>query len=209
MAKPSKRHLDETAKIAKNGGVRLTKAYKYQVLLCQHLVFGATFGNFHVLQGCGQARPDHRPESRRGQQRLHHRLVKSGGPNPLSLGIAGKSRKRDWSGAKFSHKNLIRLQCSMNVSENMMLKFGTAVRTVFVKNLVEKHLAGALTGRNRFLSELHEIDTVTVTNKRSGKESVVGVFCNDVKVLVTTLIGLREINPDTCDVQVGADSGQS
>ena len=80
------------------------------------------------------------------------------------------------------------LQCSMNVSDNMMLKFGTAaVRTAFGQNSVEKHLAGALTDRNRFLSELYEIDTVTVTNKRSGKEeSVVGVFCNDVKVLVTT-----------------------
>ena len=56
MAKPSKRHPDEIAEIAKTEAFTIGKrTYKCQVLLCQHLVFVATFGNFHVLKGCGQA----------------------------------------------------------------------------------------------------------------------------------------------------------
>ena len=100
------------------------------------------------------------------------------------------------------------------VIHTFIRKVARAFRTVKGRDSVEPNLSSALTKRNNALSELYDVRILEVPEK-GGKhdppltEEKVGVFCSDLKELVSHLIEHRELDPSNCDVHIGIDGGIS
>ena len=79
---------------------------------------------------------------------------------------------------------------------------------------MEPHLSTALTNRNHTLDNLFYADTLSIKKKvnSSSEEPViekkVGVFCSDLKGLISHLIQCRQIDPEKSDIHIGIDGGQ-
>ena len=81
-------------------------------------------------------------------------------------------------------------------------------RTVQGRAAVELHLSSALTARNHSLDSFFHADSLKVSKNKSTEtsegeaESKPGVFCSDLKSLVSHLLQYREIDPKKTDIHV-------
>ena len=79
---------------------------------------------------------------------------------------------------------------------------------------MEPYLSVALTQRNKTLKDFFEVKILEMPVKGCENDSIpqtterVGVFCSDLRDLVSHLIAKRGMDPTNSDIHIGIDGGQ-